>query len=391
MAFFAKTTNQILTEALAKLTASTTITSTSPGSVARAFTEAISIELGGLYSVLDFNFNQYNLSTASGSSLDLIGSLYAIKRKTVETLTMIDRAVGAFYFFILTPYNQDITIPSGTLIYTDNVTYVGTQLSYVTTNAVTISTGRTKAYASITPQFANSVSTAGINTLTVIGNFVQPVGTTVMCTNPKIIEAQVGHETDESYRYRITQAVRTASGGTLNAVRLAGINVAGVRDIAVRNTPYGLGSFECLVTPEDYTQSNTVLTDATTAMSLVSPVGVRMYTRLPLFRNVDVACTVILSNTTNVNIDAITSAVQVSILRFLNQPLIGSALVYNELINAILDVDAKIIDVTITNLQVNATQILFQNYTPKDDEQLVPGTITVSSSNAGIPMLPTSS
>ena len=209
MAFFAKTEQQILADALGKIVNSTTITATSPGSVARAFTEAISTEMGSLYSVLDFNFSQQNISTASGSSLDLIGSLYNVTRKTIANTTIIDQALGAFYFYIPSTYSQDITIPAGTLIYTDNSSYVGNQLTYATTADCTIAAGRTRAYASIAPQFANSVFTAGANTLTVIGaNYIQPSGITVLCTNPKVIQAQVGQEADDSYRYRITQGVR---------------------------------------------------------------------------------------------------------------------------------------------------------------------------------------
>ena len=180
------------------------------------------------------------------------------------------------------------------------------------------------------------------------------------------------------------------AGGTPTAVRLAGINVSGVRDIALRDTPYGLGSFECLVTPEDYTLSSTVLAAATTAMDAVRPVGVRMYTRLPTFLSVDVSCTVIVSNTASTNADSAANAAQVAITRFLNQPLVGASLVYNELINTILDADSSITDVSITNLVVNGTQVLFQNYTPNNDEQIVPGTITVASSVAGTPVTPTS-
>lgn len=391
MAFLAKTSQQILTESLAKITNSTTITATSPGSVARAFTEAISIEMGALYSVLDFNFNQQNISTASGISLDQIGSLYNITRKTIANITTIDRALGAFYFYIPAIFDQNIIIPTGTLIYTDNTTYVGQQFVYATTATCIIATGRTRAYASIAPQFANSVFTAGANTLNIIGNnFIQPSGTTVLCTNPKTIEAQVGQESDDSYRYRIIQGARQAAGGTPTAVRLAGINTAGVRDITLRDTPYGLGSFECLVIPEDYTLSSTTLSAATTAMNAVRPTGVRMYTRLPTFLNVDVTCNVIINSTLNVDAASVASGAQVSILRFLNQPLIGAPLVYNELISTILDSDNAITDVTITNLAVNGTQVLFQNYTPKDDEQLVPGTILVTSSIAGNPVIPTS-
>lgn len=383
MGLFTKTESQILSEALTKITNSTTISATSPGSVARAFTEVIAKELGNFYSVLDFNLNQVNITTAAGNSLDLIGSLYNVKRKTITNLTTIDRAVGAFYFYINTPYNQDIVIPTGTRVYTADTTYVGQQFTYATTDRFVIPAGRTKVYASIVPQFNNSTYTAGANTIVVIGStFQQPVATTVLCTNAKPIQAQVGQETDDSYRYRIQQAVRTAAGGTTTAVRLAGINVPGVRDITIRDSVYGLGSYECLVTPEDFTQSQVVLRLATTAMDAVRPVGVRMYTRMPQYMPVDVTCSIVLNTRTPSIVTSIKNAAQIAIIQFLNQPLVGSNLVYNQLVSSILDSSPSILDVTINNLQVNGIQVLFQNYTPATDQQLTPGMVTVNTVTA---------
>lgn len=380
---FSRSTSDILNEALLKLSNSTAITSTSPGSVAQAFTQAIATELGDFYSILDFNMSQFNLSTASGSSLDMIGALYNVQRKSLSDLTVIDRSLGAFYFYINAPYYQNITIPAGTRIYTNNTTYVGQQFTYATTEDFTILTGRTKVYASILPQFTNSVYTAGANTLTVMDpNFTQPVGAMVLCTNPKAIQAQVGSEDDTSYAYRIQQAVRTAAGGTLTAVRLGGISVAGVRDVAIRDTPYGLGSFEALVTPEDYTQSANILASATTAMLALKPVGVRMYVGLPTFLPVDVDCSIVMGTGLNIDTNTTINAVQVAIVRFLNQPLVGSTLVYSQLIQTILDADNAVLDVTINNLAVNNIQVLFQNYTPASNSQLVPGTVTVTAATS---------
>ncbi len=378
MALFTKTTSEIVSEALLKVTNSTSITATSPGSVARAFIEAVATELGDFYSILDFNLSQYNLSTATGSSLDLIGSIYNVTRKNITNLSIIDRALGAFYFYLDAPYSSNITIPNGTIIQTDNTSYVGNQFTYATTDTYIIPAGRTKVYASILPQFTGATYTAGVNTLTVIGSsFTQPTGATVRCTNPKTLEAQVGQESDDSYRYRIQQAVRVAAGGTIDSVRLSGIGVAGVRDVSVRNTPYGLGSFECLVTPEDYAQAQNVLIAATTAMDAVRPIGVRMYSRLPTFLPVDVGCSIVISSTLNIDTTTIVNGAQVAVVQFLNQPLVGSQLVYNELIQAIMNSSDAILDVTLNNLAVNATQVLFKNYTPAADEQLVPGTVTV--------------
>lgn len=379
MTYFLQSTNDILTDALNKITATTPITATSPGSVVRAFTEAISAELGNLYSILDFNLQQFNLSTASGRSLDLIGAMFNINRKTVADLVTIDAALGAFYFYIDTPYSQTITIPQGTQVFTDSTTFIGQQFVYATTEDTTIPIGRTKAYASIVPRFSTSVFTAGIGTLTVMDpNYVQPAGTTVKCNNAKPIQSQVGYETDDSYRFRIQQQVRTAAGGTLDAVRLAGLNVSGVRDITMIDNSYGLGSFTALIVTEDNLINGTTVVNATTAMNAVKPAGVRMYVQQPNLLPVDVSCSIVIAQSANVNQTTITNEVQVAIIRFLNTPLVGTTLVFNELVQAILNADEAIQDVTITNLAVNGTQVLYKNYVPANDEQLIPGAVSVS-------------
>lgn len=379
MSLFIQNQTDILNNALNIITNTTSITSTSPGSVARAFTEAISTQLGNFYSILDFNLQQASLSTASGRSLDLIGSMFGINRKNVTDLVTIDRAIGAFYFYIDTPYSQVISIPPGTKIYTDSTTYVGQQFSYVTTDTTNIPVGRTKAYASIIPQFGNASFTAGANTLVVMDpNFVQPTGTIVKCTNPKPIQAQVGMEDDDSYRFRIQNQVRTASGGTILSIRLVGLNTPGVRDITIRDVPYGLGSFEALVVAENNLLNGAVLDNVTVAMNAVKPPGVRMYVRQPNLMPVSVSCTIVIQQDPTLDQSSVVNGVENSILRFLNTPLVGTTLVYNQLIQTILDSNNAILDTTITDLSVNGTQVLFKNYVPADNEQLIPGAITVS-------------
>src|SRR5688572_5751873 len=112
--FIKKQKSDILREALRKLETQTPISATSPGSIARAFTEAITTEISDYYDALDFQVSQSVISTASGRALDLMGELYNIKRRTVAEIVTIDKKVGAFYFYIDTPIGSDITIPSGT-------------------------------------------------------------------------------------------------------------------------------------------------------------------------------------------------------------------------------------------------------------------------------------
>lgn len=379
MAFMIKTEQQILQRVLQKLERDTPITSTGAGSVARAFAEAITSELGDFYKILDFNFNLESVSTAQGRALDLFGELYNIPRKTLSSVATIDASLGSFYFFVDTPAPSTIVIPIGTRIFTNAAGLGGLAFTYQLVNPVVITQGRTRSFGTIQPLFADSVYTAGVNTLTAHDFTGAPLGTTVKCTNPKPISAQTGFEADDDYRIRIIQAVRTASGGTSNSLRLAGLGVAGVRDIVVRETPYGLGTFETIVIVETQAIAPTVLQNVQTVINGLRPVGVGFFIREPNKVPFSITANVPVSSIPNLDVDSLNSRVQIGLIRYLNTLVIGSPLVYNQMIQSIFNVAPDIIiDVVLTSFQANGQEVVRRNYVPKTDELIIPGEINLA-------------
>lgn len=376
--YIRKNKAEILREALRKLQLEGTITATSPGSIARAFVEAVTSELGDAYDIMDFNLNQNLLSTATGSALDALGSLYGIERKTINNLAAIDKQIGAFMFYIQSPFSADIVIPKGTNVYTDTSTYTGQRFSYSTTEDAVILSGRTRVYASIKPNFTDSVFTAGINTLK-LHDYTSPVGTVVLCSNPKSIPAQQGYEDDEAYRVRIMKSNRLRSAGTLEAVRFAGLSVSGVRDIRIRQAPFGMGSFEAVIVPETNGNANQAVANATNAMNAVRPLGVKMYTKRPTEVAFDISIDLVipLANVSAI-VDNVLQRAKIGIARYINSLLPGNPIVYNRLIQIILDSSELVKDVIIKTYSINGTEIVRRNYTPAEDQQIVPGNIVVN-------------
>jgi uncharacterized phage protein gp47/JayE len=375
--YFKKSNDQILREALAKISRDTLINATSPGSVARAITEAITREIGDYYDVLDFNITQSLVSTATGSALDRLGALYNIKRKTVGNVALAEQKVGSFYFYIDSTYEAPIAIPKGTRVFTDNVGFVGRQLAFITANETVITPGSLRAYVSIAPQLSDGVFSAPINTLT-SHDFLSPVNTVVKCTNPKEITASEGYERDSDYRARIIKGIRVASSGTIEAVRFAGLNVPGVRDIRVRQSPYGLGSFELLVVAEQASFNNSVLAQVKVVVDKVRPVGVTMFMRTPVLRPLDMNISVISDATSSPEYSNLPERVRLATIRYLNTLMPGDTIVYNKLIQAMMDSSGIIKDVQILRFSPNGVDSIKRNYTPKDYEQIVPGNIQVS-------------
>jgi uncharacterized phage protein gp47/JayE len=377
-AYETKEKTDILRHALQKLQKKTPVTSIGPGSVARGLAETVINELGDFYSIMDYNVAMTLISSAQGRALDLMGELYSVQRKQIGQVATLEQQVGAFYFYIDEPYNEDILIPQGTLVSTDSNNYIGTQYTYVTTSAAQIRAGRLRVFVPIAPDFADSVFTSGANTIT-RHNIDQPLEQpTLKCTNPKTIAPQVGYETDENYRTRIIKAVRTSAGGTTDAIRFAGLSVPGVREVSIRNTPYGLGSVEALVVPEERVIAAQVLADSIKKLQSVRPAGVKLYVREPDYTSVDIIGSIILRNDLVFDSSGVARRAEIGVLRYLNRLLPGKQFIYNQLIQSIMDSSDTILDVSIQTLRVDNVEVLRRNYTPKEDQQLIPGEIDIT-------------
>lgn len=374
--YIKKNRADILRNALANLERSTPLKAVGPGSIVRAFTESIAVELGDMYDAMDYNLSQAVLSTASGASLDLIGELYNVRRKTVTDVVAINSRIGSFYFYIDSAIGTDITIPLGTAIYTTSDSFIGRQLRFETTQIATIQAGRTRVWVSIKPTFTDGVFTAGADTLTV-HSCPNPAGTIIKCRNPKPIAPQPNLESDENYRVRIKKGIRVTASGTLEAVRFAGLGVVGVRDIKVKQNIYGMGSFQVMVVPEARGVTVELMTAVDNAIQVVRPVGVRMFLKQPVPVPVDIGVAVVVDSTQTFD-NQLLQGCQNAIGRYLNELMPGDILVFNKLIQVIFDVSAIIKDVQITSFAPNGVEILRRNFTPKEDQQLIPGAISVT-------------
>lgn len=375
--FLIKEPETVLRNALQKLTVTTPLTSVGPGSIVRALTEVVVSELGDMYALIDFNTSMTFLSTAQGRALDMIGRLFNVERKALTQIATVEQSMGAFYFYLDSPYSDDIIIPAGTSVTTATQGYVGNQYFYLTTEMARIPIGRTRTYVGIRPSFSDSVFTTGVGTLT-LHNFPAPDGVTVRCTNPKVIQAQVGYELDNSYRARIQKSVRTSAGGTEEALRFTALSVPGVRDIQIRTAPYGLGSFEVLVTAENNALSAAVLVAAATAMDSIRPVGVRMFVREPTAITVEISATVIMKDMTGIDRAAIARRVEVGAMRYINTLLTGAPLIYSQLMQYMIDASEFVRDLVITSFKIDGVESLRRNVQVNGDQQLIPGAIRCS-------------
>jgi hypothetical protein len=379
--YLRKKRSDILRDALRKVEKNSNLTATGPGSVLRALIEGVTSEIGDLFDAMDFNLSQSVLSTAQGRALDLMGSLYNVRRRELSQTSTLTSTVGAFYFYIESAYVSDIIIPVDTTVYTSTDDFIGRQFTYKTTESITIPAGQTYAYVGIRPKFTDSVFTAGASTL-VVHDFVGPVGVSIQCRNAKPIPPQMGFELDNDYRLRIIKSIRVTASGTPEAIRFKALSYEGVRDARVVQHPYGLGSFKLLIVPEKVTNGAAVVRSMVSEIREMSPAGSVMFLSLPDSLPFDMSTNLTVSNSVNASTkERIRARSKTIIERYLNNLLPGDTIVYNRLVSLIFASSSEILDVQVTSFAANGTEVIRKNYTPNYDQQIVPAGITVTTSN----------
>jgi uncharacterized phage protein gp47/JayE len=364
----AKQKEDILMSVLNSLEKNAGITAIYPGSIARAFADAVSTEIADLYSSLNFSLRQGALSTASGRNLDLIGDLYGVTRKQISDIAAIERQSFNIEFLIQRPYSQPITIPKDTLIFTNVENYSMKQYRYKLYDSVVISSGSTKAYGVVIPDFTDNTYVAPRGSLT-MHNFVAPPGVVLFCTNTKEVYSSINSEPDDNYRRRIVSSVKTRATGTNESVRFAALSVKGVRDVRIRESSFGMGSCDIIVVPETLTAIKQMPEVILESVASVRPTGVRFNVRVAEGLEVNLACTVMLSSSIGETLAAgIKNQASLFVKRYLNSLTIGDTISISEIERQIRQSSDYIRNVSINSFNIDGKEMALSDFTPSSDK-----------------------
>lgn len=373
-----KNKSDILMSVLNGLEKNAGITAVYPGSIARAFAEAFTTEVADLYDAFKFSINQNNLSTASGRNLDLIGDLYGITRKSVSNVVAQERQSYNIEFFIDKPYSSTITVPKGTLVYTDVSAFMTRQYSFKLVDAVVIATASTRAYGRVEPNFSDNSYVAPVNSLTK-HNFIAPPTVVLFSNNPKEVYANANAESDNNYRRRIVASIKSKSAGTAESVRFAALAVKGVRDVRIREASYGLGSCDIIVVPESSAALKPLPDAILTAINSVKPVGVKFNVRIAERVNVGVSATVTLPSG---NSDAVNTGIrrqaELFIKRYFNSLTIGDMVSLSQIEQLIKSSSDFIRGVTINSFTADGSELPLKDFDLNTARQyIVAGNVNV--------------
>lgn len=377
---YSKTKDQILTQMIQSLQQNAGITATHPGAIARAFAEALAVEIGDLYEALKFAVDQSSLSTAKGRALDLIGELYSVRRRTIASEAAQDRASFNIEFYITSPQGSDIVIPKDTLVYNDVTSFSTKQYQYKLVDNLTILAGTTRAYGRLMANFEGNDFTASVGTLTK-HNFVSTDGTLIFCSNPKEIYSMMNVESDDLYRLRISRSIKESSYGTNESMRLTALGISGVRDVRVRESSYGLGSCDVIVVPEGQRISPGLVDNILTVLSTKKPVGIklniRVADRVPVNVNVSIVLPAGLSQAA---VSSIESQASLFVKRYLNSMTIGSSISFGDIESQIKASSDMVKSVNILSVSANGQEIPKGVYRINSErEYMIAGSVSVFS------------
>ncbi|HEY2963444.1 MAG TPA: baseplate J/gp47 family protein, partial [Pyrinomonadaceae bacterium] len=215
------------------------LTDRNPGSVTATLGEAFAREYAVLHKQMQMIYESAFVETATNSSLDHVAALLGLDRKDAKF------AGGEVLFRRSTPAEGDITIPSGTVVSTDQ------GQNFETTDKRILRKGQLSVTVPVRAQVEGP---AGKVDPGMIKNINRPIFGIESATNDAATFFANEKETDEELRRRIKGTLERAGKATLDSIKFSliedipGINEGNVQVTESPDTPgrvevkFGLGS-----------------------------------------------------------------------------------------------------------------------------------------------------
>lgn len=339
---FKKTYEELVNEAINDLQYNTDITNLSIGGVARSLLEVINKQLSTYYNVLDINQSMCFLSSAKGYFLDLIGGLFNVTRNQPSGAT-VSSSDNVQRFYVTKGYLGDyipaLYIPGGTVVSTSDG-----NIQYTVTSDTSFSSGAKQVYVPIKSSNTGTSVNVGVNAL-IWSGISDP---NVYTTNDKAIITGSDTESDDNFRYRISNTALASEKANETAIRLAALSVNGVADVVLIPYSRGIGSYDVLVIPTEGIASASLVSSVQNAIDGVQAYGMKGIAKSPTVVPVDLEVVIVFSDgTTITEQENLLEDIKVSIENYIVNIPVGGEFILNELRQQIMDVSPKIKDHTI--------------------------------------------
>jgi uncharacterized phage protein gp47/JayE len=337
------------------------------GSIVGAIGRVFCADLLELWDTLAQVEGQTNPSTARGIYLDRIGEMFGVERIPPQFASTVGKGPAVKF---TNNGSISVTLPAGTRVFPNS----DPTLAYFTVNALTLA-GGAEGFANVIAAAVGEDHDVGVGQLTSHNGPSQ-----VSVTNVRPIGGGTFQESDESYRFRIVNALQARNAATEGAIRQEILRVPGVRDALIHPGVRGNGSLDIVVVPIDRYASADMLDAVETIVSETVAAGVSFRVMPPITRRVDVRIQLRLSGATV--FEEVRALVENSVRVYIdnlrtNDGQGNSDLILTELISRIQDADPGIVD-HVLDLTVDGQVILASNILTNPGERLISGAVTVA-------------
>lgn len=358
-------------------------------STAKLLLDAIAFEHDNSYTFQRNQFLNSYLSTATGPYLEEIGFILDESRRNPQIAT--DTSTNNFRFFVDPSFGGDIR----TLIeefYTDDeitdlieagystdgtdliipkdirVTNIDETIVYLTNDPVTIR-NNTEGFAPISAESSGENYNISPNIISQhnLADFpeLRKIANLILCENKFGVSNGESFETDDNYRWRISNKAVANANANETAIRLAAFTVPGVRTITIIPKAYGTGTFRVFVEGLNPIPTDGLLSAVREAIQRQSSIGETVYVSHPSYIGVEIQ--VQLRFDFNANRNLLKESARTTIIDYINNLEIGSEIIINEIIQRVLGISDQIQDMNFTLFGIgdyNRISGVNENFTP---------------------------
>ena len=341
---FTRERQTMLSESLQALVRNTGLTNVNPGSVLRAIADMMVTELGHTNQILNTNRLMQYVTTASGPYLDLLGEGFfgLIRNAPSEAFATVNDQAVRFYTKDNSPlanHLSDTYIPIDTEISTND-----DRIKYRVSLNVPVDNTQTSVFVPVEALEPGNESNVGVGVLTKHNL----TSNTIAVNNPRDISSGMTHERDSEYRYRITNAVHTYARANETAIRMAALSVPEVADVIIQNASSGTGTFNLLLMPTGNTVSDHAMQEVRSAVQFVKAQGILESVRQPNYVTAEILAQLsFVKGTPESEKVTIRRNATTAILNYLGSLYLGETLVYNEVIQRVMEVSNNILDMRV--------------------------------------------
>ena len=366
--------SDILRDSRQNLTQNVGITADNPTSTSLNLLQSMAQEVSSLWNYMNGVLSNGFLSTAYGAALDEFGvllqeprqgSLRAMDLSSTNVKFYMDETYASNITDLLTRYFtvsdrtslfaagiiDSVTNPSLINIMANlTISSADGSASYTTMNAMVISNANDFDF---TPVIANGIGSRynvspgvlTVSTLTSVTPIFSKITNAIKVTNLYGIRNGNDSESDDNYRFRLSNKVVSAVTGNEASIRKAVISVPDVVDMSLVPRTHGNGTFTIFPQTIDPILSDGVMLAVQTSVNSVMSIGSVCYVEAPSY--LAVAFNIQLRFLPGADTGTIFTNARLAVMNYINNLSLGGQIIINEIIQIVMSLDTHIMDMSI--------------------------------------------